>query len=250
MKLSAIVEYLDQYLDIEGFADFEGAENGLQVGGPEDITKLYAAVDASEEVINRCVSRGPGLLLVHHGLFWGEKRNISGPLLRKVSALIGGKTAVYSSHLPLDAHVEVGNSAVLIRELGFEPEGRFGKALGADIGWWCGAEFERHKLLEVVNGVVGTQGKLVEGGPRTTRKVGVVTGSVGSMIRQAAKEGLDTLITGEGSHPNYHEAIELGVNVIYAGHYATETWGVNALAEHLVARFGLGLEFVNLPTGY
>lgn len=250
MKLDGIVEYLDGYLDTEGFLDFEGAENGLQVGGPDQIEQLYTAVDASEEVIGLCMKGGPGLLLVHHGLFWGEGRSITGPLLRKVSALIEGNIALYSAHLPLDAHIEVGNSMVLMKQLGLEPEGRFGEAMGQEIGWWCSTNVKRKELLQIVSGVVGGDARLVGGGSSNTERVGVVTGSAGSMIRQAAKNGIDTLITGEGSHPNYHDAIELGVNVIYAGHYATETWGVNALGDHLAERFALSTDFIDVPTGF
>ncbi|HIF37736.1 MAG TPA: Nif3-like dinuclear metal center hexameric protein [Gemmatimonadetes bacterium] len=250
MNLGAIVEYVNGYLGKEGFPDFEGAENGLQVNGAGLVDRLYAAVDASEEVIGRAGAKGPGLLLVHHGLFWGEKRSLTGPLFRKVEGLIKGGVGLYAAHLPLDAHPEVGNSAVLARECGLEPAGRFGRALGVEIGWWCETDLERSRLVETVEKVVGRESRLVAGGQKITRKVGVVTGSAGNMVRQAAENGVDTLITGEGSHPNYNEAMEFGVNVIYAGHYATETWGVRALGQHLGERFGLGMEFIDVPTGF
>ena len=164
--------------------------------------------------------------------------------------MIKGGIGLYAAHLPLDAHPEVGNSAVLARECGLTPAGRFGKALGVEIGWWCETDWERSRLVETVEKVVGGECRLLGGGPNKTRKVGFVTGSAGNMIRQAAEGGLDTLITGEGSHPNYNEAIEFGINVIYAGHYATETWGVKALGQHLEIRFGLSMEFIDAPTGF
>ena len=250
MKLNSIVEYLDGYLGIKGFPDFDGAENGLQVSGCEEVERVYTAVDASEEVIGRVKEKGPGILLVHHGLFWGAGRSLTGPLFRKVSALIEGEVALYASLLPLDAHIDVGNCAVLARACDLKPEGRFGDALGTEIGWWCDVELEITELAEVVGRVVGGKPRLVAGGPETTNKVAIVTGSVGNMVRQASECDVDTLITGEGSHPNYHEALEFGINVIYAGHYATETWGVQALGLHLAERFGLGVEFVDAPTGF
>ena len=250
MNQGAIVEYVNGYLGIEDFPDFDDAENGLQVSGTDQVDRLYAAVDASEEVIGRVEQRGAGLLLVHHGLFWGERRSLTGPLFRKVERLIKGGIGLYAAHLPLDAHPEVGNSAVLARECGLTPAGRFGKALGVEIGWWCETDCEMSRLVETVEKVVGGECRLLGGGPNKTRKVGFVTGSAGNMIRQAAEDGLDTLITGEGSHPNYNEAMEFGINVIYAGHYATETWGVKALGQHLETRFGLSMEFIDAPTGF
>jgi dinuclear metal center YbgI/SA1388 family protein len=250
MNLRAIVEYMNGYLETEDFPDFDGAVNGLQLDGRSTVDRLYTAVDASEEVIGRASEKGPGLLLVHHGLFWSERRSLTGPLFRKVEGLIRGEVGLYAAHLPLDAHPEVGNSAVLARECGLNPAGRFGNALGVEIGWWCSAEMERTKLLGIVERAVGAEGRLVAGGPEKTRRIAVVTGSAGNMVRQAAERGVDTLITGEGSHPNYNEAMELNVNVIYAGHYATETWGVNALGQHLEKRFGLSWEFIDAPTGF
>jgi len=249
MKSERLFQYLDDFLRVPDFPDYRTSLNGLQVEGPEEIGHLAVAVDASEETIGRAVQEGAQLLLVHHGLFWGGLRPVTGRRFRKLSGLIRGGVALYSVHLPLDAHPEVGNAAVLARALGMEPEAPFGSFEGEGIGWAGSLLLEREELLERLRDVLGGDVRLIAGGPRRLSRVGVVTGSGGSFIETAVEEGLDALVTGEGNHHTYVDARELGLNVYYGGHYATETWGVRALAEHLEERFGLPWSFIDAPSG-
>ena len=249
MKLESLLQYIGEYLDVEDFPDHGLAHNGLQVEGPSEVERLAVAVDASEAVILEAVTRGMDLLIVHHGLFWDGETRVTGPRFRKLRSLIQGGTALYGCHLPLDAHVEVGNCAVLCRELGWEPAGRFGSYQGREWGWWCEVDAERGELATHVEAVVGGPVRLIPGGPEHLYKVGVVTGAAADLIPEAAAFGLDALLTGEGPHHTYHTAMEFGVNALYAGHYATETWGVKALAAHIEERFGISWEFIDVPTG-
>lgn len=249
MELEQLLQFLDDYLDVSGFPDYPNALNGLQLEGPARVERVVAAVDASEEAIAEALRLDGDLLLVHHGLFWGGLRPLRGRLFRKLARAVGGELGIYSAHLPLDAHPEVGNCAVLARELGVPLEGRFGEYGGADLGWWGTVDADRTGFAERVEGVVGGPVRVIGGGGEEVRRVAVLTGGGGSFIEDAARAGIDTLVTGEGGHHTYFDAMELGVNVLYAGHYATETWGVRALAAELEERFGLAREFLDLPTG-
>ncbi len=249
VNTESLVQYLDEYLSIEGFPDYSGAQNGLQVEGPTEVKRVAVAVDGSEAVIQEAVARGVDILIVHHGIFWDGQAKMVGPRFRKIRALIEGKIALYSAHLPLDAHAEVGNCAVLCRALGWSPEARFGSHQDHDIGWWCEVDYRRDALVDHVGEVVDGPVKLLPGGPEHVYRVGLVTGGAASLIPEASRQGLDALITGEGAHHTYHDAMEYRVNVLYAGHYATETWGVKTLGVHLEERFDLPQEFIDMPTG-
>ncbi len=248
MKAEPIFGFLDDYLEHAEFPDYPGAENGLQVAGKGPITKIGAAVDASERILARAAAEGVDLLLVHHGLFWDPHRPLTGRRYRKARILIESGMALYSSHLPLDAHPEVGNCAVLMRALGWETTARFGEWKGVEIGWRTSTSERRDELGARLSDVVGGPVQLLPGGPDRVEKVGLVTGGGGSFIGQAAEAGLDTLITGEGAHHTYVDAMELGLNVLYAGHYATETWGVRALAQLLADRLGIPWHFFDDPS--
>ncbi|MDX1568563.1 MAG: Nif3-like dinuclear metal center hexameric protein, partial [Longimicrobiales bacterium] len=152
-------------------------------------------------------------------------------------------------HLPLDAHAEVGNSAVLARELGVKIDEPFGRFQETPIGWSGALQERRSDLLERMEECLGREVHLIPGGPEELQRVAVVTGSGGSFIQEAADAGMDALITGEGKHHDFVEATELGVNVFYGGHYATETWGVRALAERLREEFSLSWTFIDEPSG-
>ncbi len=252
MKLESLLQYLDAYLGIPDHPDYPRALNGLQVGGPAEVRRIVAAVDASEASVTEAVERGADLLLVHHGLFWGGLEPLTGRRLRRIRPLMEHGVAVYSAHLPLDGHAEVGNSVLLARALGLDVQGRFAAYQGAEIGWWgvldplTDAPGLGRRLEEALSG--GTA-RLVPGGPERVERVGVVTGGGASFIEEAAALGLDALVTGEGSHHAYFDAMELGVHLLFGGHYATETFGVKALARHAAERFDLEWEFLDLPTG-
>jgi len=258
--LEEITGYLDQYLRIRELPDENNAVNGLQVENSGQIGGFVAAVDASLATIEGVVAgleaeKPPPLLLVHHGLFWDGNLPLTGRRYRRVSSLLAHDIALYSAHIPLDVHPEVGNNAVLAERLGIRVEGWFGSYRGIAMGVWgetpgslTSREAVALELDRVLHSLKGSA-TLIPGGPERPRRIGIITGAAGNMIAQARDAGVDTFITGEGPHHSYFDAMEWGVNLIYAGHYATETLGVQALASHLGERFDLEWEFHDHPTG-
>jgi len=249
MRLDELEAYLDAYLAVGAVPDYPGALNGLQVANDGEVTRLAVAVDASEATVAAAVAGGADLLLVHHGLFWDGNRPVTGRRYRRLKPLLVSGVAVYAAHLPLDVHGDVGNNAVLARALGLEVEGRFGAFEGVEIGVWGHLAATRDGLKERLEGVLGGAVQLLPGGPERVERVGILTGGGGSEIGAALGAGLDAYVTGEGSHHTYFDAMEGGINVYYGGHYATEVWGVRALAAHLEERFGLAWVFIDRPTG-
>ena len=248
-KLEPILHFLERSFEVSSFPDYPYALNGLQVQGPDEVQLIGAAVDASEETISEAVRQGVQLLLVHHGLFWGGLGPITGPRYRKVAALIKGNMGLYGLHLPLDAHPDFGNNALVLRSLDLPPEGRFGFYKEVEIGWWARAELDRDEISQRLAKAVGGETRVIPGGPEVVKKVGVLTGAGASSLEEAADQGLDTLITGEAPHHSYHEAMEMGLNLILAGHYATETFGVKAVAGKLAEEFDVSWVFLHFPTG-
>ena len=249
MRLEELVRYADAYLRVREVADDRHALNGLQVENGGEVRRIAAAVDACQATIVAAAERGADLLLVHHGLFWSGLEPLTGRTYRRVSALLGRGIALYSAHLPLDRHPEVGNNVLLVRALGMEPCGEFGEYLGAPLGAWGESAIGRDGLRDRLRDALGSEVKLLAGGPERCRRIGVITGAAGGYVRQARDAGLDTLVTGEAHHWTYFDAEEYGVNVLLAGHYATETLGVQALAKHLAERFQLPWSFLDHPTG-
>jgi dinuclear metal center YbgI/SA1388 family protein len=251
IKLESLVEYLDACLGAADHPDYPAAYNGLQASGPETVSRVVAAVDASMAVVQEAVERKADLLLVHHGLFWGGAAPWTGARFRKLRALVEGGLAVYSCHLPLDGHPEFGNAALVARGLGLTEVSAFGAFQGARIG--CkGLLPERmtaEQLTRRMGRVVGRDVHLIPGGPSLVERVGIVTGGGASFLQEAAVAGLDALLTGEGPHHTHADAMEAGIHVLLGGHYATETFGVRALAEHVGERFGLEWAFLDHPSG-
>lgn len=245
VSLDEVVGYLDGYLEIRSVDDSRGAMNGLQVENAGTVRKVAAAVDASLRTIRETVDRGCDLLVVHHGLFWDGLQPVTGRRYRRLKPLLDAGIAVYSAHLPLDRHAEVGNNAVLARELGISLRGEFADGLGR----WGDLVLKREALAARLDDVLGRRVHMMPYGPDVVRTVGVLTGGGGSMIEAAITAGLDAFITGEGPHHSHFDAEEGGINVFYGGHYATETWGVRALAAQLEDRYGLPWEFIDHPTG-
>jgi dinuclear metal center YbgI/SA1388 family protein len=251
IALDELVEYLDAYLRIAEITDYPEALNGLQVENTGDVPMIVAAVDASQQTIDQVVDEcEPGtLLLVHHGLFWDGNRPVTGRRYQRLHALIEADIAVYAAHLPLDVHPEVGNNSVLARLLGILDPVSFDEYRGAPMGASGHLIMSRDALAARLEDLLGDEVHVIAGGPETTTRVGIITGGAGSRILHAAEAGLDTFITGEGAHHTTFDALEAGVNVLYAGHYATETIGVRALGEHLAERFVVPWVFHDHPTG-
>lgn len=250
MKLAELTDYLATELRIAEIADYTGALNGLQMENAKgEVTKIVAAVDATLPVMRKAVAAGADLLLVHHGMFWTGAQPWTGSVFQKMKLCLESGLAVYSVHLPLDFHPTLGNDAMLARAMGFEPCGNFMKTRGTDNGALIKTEIARSELVARLEKATGAKAHICPGGPETVRTIGIMTGGAGSEVATVAKAGVDTFITGEGPHWSYTLAEELGVNILYGGHYATETFGVKALAKHLVEKFGLAWEFVDHPTG-
>ncbi|MSR06236.1 MAG: Nif3-like dinuclear metal center hexameric protein [Gemmatimonadetes bacterium] len=249
VSLTDLVTYLDSYLRVAETPDDERALNGLQVENAGTVTRIVAAVDVCEATIREAISRRADLMLVHHGLFWGGLKPLTGVFGRRAQLLTGHGVALYSAHLPLDCHPEIGNNVLLARKVGLTDLVPFGTFEGIQIGYWGRTDMSREDLLEQLQDVVGGAPRLVPGGPPRVARVGVVSGAGTSALQEAVGAGLDTLITGEGPHHSYLEAEELGVNLIFGGHYATETMGVQELAAHAGQRFALPWDFADHPTG-
>ncbi len=249
VPLEKITAYCDGLLKTGLHEDWPGAANGLQVENRGRVSRLSAAVDASLATVRLAVAARADLLLVHHGLFWAPSHPWTGRKYELVRLLIENNLAVYSSHLPLDEHPRLGNNARLCEALGWKNRQPFFLDKGRPLGCKVRASIARRDLTARLAGVLGKSPILLPGGPEQCRVIGVVSGAAGGQLGLAAAEGVDTFITGEGPHWSFAQAEELGINVFYGGHYATETWGVKALGEHLAAKFKLPWSFLDHPTG-
>ncbi len=247
--LAEMVAFMDGELKVSSIPDYPGAVNGLQLANEGKVQRIIAAVDASLAVIETAAAGGPGLLIVHHGMFWQGVQPVTGAFYRKLKIAMEAGLAIYASHLPLDVHPEWGNNIRLAKAIGLEnPEPFFeqkGLLLGLR-GTWPGT---RDDLAESLRMTLGGDVHVCPGGPKTLGSVGIITGGAGSEVVKIASLGVDSFVTGEGPHWSYGLAEELGVNVFYAGHYATETFGVQALAQVLSEKFKCPWSFLDHPTG-
>lgn len=247
--LSDIEAYVRELLAFDKIPDFPAAHNGVQIQNSGTVRKIAAAVDSHLPVVEQAVARQADLLLVHHGLFWQGLRPVTGPFYRKLKLAIDHDLAVISVHHPLDAHPELGNNALLARALGWEKGEPFFAYQGVPIGLKFQVDLTRAQLRERLESVLNGPVHLAPGGPAEIRAAGICSGGAGGEIGAIAGEEVDTFITGEGPHWSHTLAEELGINLFLGGHYATETFGVKALAGHLAGRFGLEWEFIDHPTG-
>jgi dinuclear metal center YbgI/SA1388 family protein len=248
-RLDQIVRYTNRLLRVEQIEDYDRAANGLQVQNDGQVTRIAAAVDATLATVKLAVAAKADLLLVHHGLFWGLSHPWTGKRYDLLRTLLEANLAVYSAHLPLDAHPTLGNNAHLCAALGFRALKPFFCSHGQHIGFRTTTRIDREQLARKLRQATSTEPLLIPGGGPICRKIGVVTGGAGSDVAKAAEEGVDTFITGEGPHHTYGLAEDLGLNVFYCGHYATETFGVKALADHLAKKFHVPWTFLDHPTG-
>lgn len=248
-SLSTLVRHCDRRLRTAEFQDYDGAVNGLQAENRGTVSRIAATVDASLATIKLAIAAKADLLVVHHGLFWSKAHPWTGKRYELLRLLIEHDIAVYSSHLPLDAHPRLGNNAQLCAALGLGKLEPFFFDKGQFIGFQAKANISRTDLARSLQRVLGAAPKVLPGGPTVCLRIGVVTGGAGSELKLAASEGVDTFITGEGPHWTYALAEELGLNVFYGGHYATETFGVKALAAELSRKFKVPWVFLDHPTG-
>jgi dinuclear metal center YbgI/SA1388 family protein len=249
--LADIRTHLDQTLRIAELPDYGNALNGLQLQNRTGtVSRVVAAVDSTLPVVKKAIAAGADLLLVHHGMFWTGLQPWTGATFERLNLALENNLAIYSAHLPLDAHPQLGNNACIARAMQLTPSGGFLDYKGLAVGVTCEAALALDEVVaRFTQALDGGRVHVCAGGPKTTRKIGISSGGSGSEIAAAAKAGVDTFITGEGPHWSYTLAEELGINVLYGGHYATETFGVKALAEHLQSQFGLPWSFVDHPTG-
>jgi len=249
VQLAQIVAHCDRLLRTSEVQDWDGAVNGLQVANRGTVTRLAAAVDASHSTIGLAAAAGADLLVVHHGLFWGASHPWTGRRYELLRVLLDHNLAIYSSHLPLDCHPRLGNNSCLAKALGLRRLQPFFFDKGRYLGLRSGMRLERAELARRLERVTGRAPVVLAGGPTVCRHIGVVTGSAGAELKLAAQAGVDTFVTGEGPHWTFPLAEELQVNVLYGGHYATETLGVQALAAHLSRKFHLPWSFLDHPSG-
>jgi dinuclear metal center YbgI/SA1388 family protein len=253
--LQEIGEYLDATLNTAAIPDYPNALNGIQLENDTDIRAVAAAVDFSTSTVAGAIDAGAQLLLVHHGMFWPGVQPITGHRFQRLRALIGSGLAVYSAHLPLDLHPEFGNNPLLAKRLGLVPSGGFAKFQGITVGVCGTCELPTRELaaraLQLAREFGGTIVATPYPSDHVTRRWGICTGAGAdsATLREAFDGGVDTLIVGEGPHHSAVEAGDLGIVVLYAGHYATETLGVRALADATASRFGIRSHFVDVPTG-
>ncbi|MDR1893804.1 MAG: Nif3-like dinuclear metal center hexameric protein [Spirochaetales bacterium] len=251
MQLTELADYLSALLDLGRFEKADPSLNGLQVGEEKEIHRVALAVDACGESFERARLAGADLLVVHHGLFWGAPRRLTGEFYRRIKTLVESGLALYAAHLPLDAHPELGHNAVMAARLGLQDLSPFGIYRGLPIGF-KGRLAEEADLETLLNRLgLNSAGcpAVFPFGPEGIRTVGLISGAAAGDVEQAIDEGLDLFITGEASHQIYHTCLEGKINFAAAGHYFTETFGLEALAKRITGETGLGTVFLDVPTG-
>ena len=248
-KLDELVRFLDTELNTAEIPDYPGALNGLQLENQGDVSKVGAAVDASLPVIEKALAEGVDLLLVHHGMFWQGAQAVTRANYKKLKLAMDAGMAIYSSHIPLDVHARWGNNTLLAKALGMQDPQPFFPWKGIELGLSQTLDIRFSELLDLMSDLIGQPVHACPAGSDMAGRVGVITGGAGSEVAAVHAEGIDTFITGEGPHWSYPLAEELGINVIYGGHYATETFGVRALAGDLAEQFSINSVFIDHPTG-
>jgi dinuclear metal center YbgI/SA1388 family protein len=238
-----ILDYVRELLDLDAFKDY--GPMGLQVVGTDDVTKVAAAVSSSLELFERARQARAQLVIVHHGILWdADPRVVDRQMRRRLEALFEGDITLAAYHLALDAHPEIGNNVLLARMLGVQEPERF-----LDLGF--GGPLDRPVALDELAArlreATGREPQVFDGGPAEIERVGVITGGAARLFPQVAALGYDAFVTGEPSEPTLHAARELGTHFLAGGHYATETFGIKALAERIGDHFAIEWEFLDLP---
>ena len=249
IPLERLVAFLDRELKLSEFPGDESV-NGLQVEGTGQVRKVGLAVDACDHVFRQAAEQKTDIVIVHHGLIWGGIKAVTGVMKKRIKTLLDADISLYACHLPLDWHPEYGNNSRILKALSIRRMGEFGEYHGKRIGCW-GKTARGLPLKEfgrLVNRALNTEAVTIGFGKKV-RNVGVVSGGGWSAIYDAEKIGIDTLLVGEPAHSAYTLAEEMQVNLVFAGHYATETLGVRAVGDLLRRKFGLDTVFIDHPTG-
>ena len=242
-SLQDLVGYCDARTRRTAFKDAPGACNGLQVANDGRVTKIGAAVDAGLRPFQQAAAAGIDFLIVHHGMYWDMPRPLTGPVYERVVALVRANCALYSNHLPLDAHPEIGNNALLARQLGLVPQRPFLVREGESIGWIAPYGGDRDGLRAQLAPLYPRLLAL-EHGRTAPREIAFCSGGGNSAVSELVPAGVDTLVTGELREEWFNYAQEQHLNLYLCGHYATEVHGVQALAAELAGKFGLPWEFI------
>lgn len=250
IRRDELVAHLDRYLRIAEIPD--SSPNGLQVQGHDRVRRIAYAVDVGVHTIRAAQNERADFLVVHHGLWWGKHVQITGTMHARIAALISADISLYTAHLPLDCHPKVGNNVELARLLKLRVEDTFADYKGVQIGviGTASKPLRLASFATVVEKVLDGPADVFAFGPRSVRRVGILTGAGAMLAEEAARAGCDTLLTGETSHAAMHLAREAGINLVFGGHYATETVGLKALQRYVAQQFGLAGVFVSAPTGY
>lgn len=247
----ALTTYLDGLLRLPP-GGHDSSNNGLQVEGRAAVRRIVFGVDACLALFECAAKAGADFIVVHHGLSWGDnQRYLTGCRARRLEALFANGISLYASHLPLDAHPDIGHNAVIARRLGLSRVRPFFPYGSMDIGR-CGdlpKPLPLHRLKQKVDEALNTETDVLRAGSPVARRVGVVSGGGADAVEACVQQGCDCLVTGEYGHQHYHAVMELGVNVLAAGHYRSEMPGLEALMARLQARFKVPCEFIDLPTG-
>ena len=247
MDSQELLTYLDNYLQIDSIKDY--GPQGLQVeASNNNVQRIALAVDSAPMTIEAAASWPADMLLVHHGILWRSVERLSGPLGQRVRLLLKNNIHLYAAHLALDAHPEVGNNVVLAGMLGADVQDWWCDVMGTKIGVIGSLDTTVEKLVANVEAVLHSKVRVLQHGPLRVHRLAIVSGFGADRVAEAKAMGADTLLTGETSHANYWAAADYGLNVIFAGHYATETVGVQALGRHLVQNFDLKVRFFDFPT--
>lgn len=243
-QLNDIVSYCDQRARTHEVKDFPEALNGLQFANNGNVSKIGAAVDSGLVPFQLAIEAGIELLIVHHGMFWNGARRVVDAEYAKYRSLVRGNLAVYACHLPLDAHLEIGNAALLANAIGATQSGTFLPYEGTDLGLVCEWTGNRESLNQSLKKTFGDRIAAIEFGSANPDKICIVTGSGNSVVDQVKATGADTLITGELKQHFFTIAQEENLNLYVCGHYATETFGVEALAKEAGREFGIPYQFI------
>ena len=244
--------FFKSFLEIEGFALTDSSLNGIQVDNDGScFRKIVFAVDAVMETFEQAAALNAGMLFVHHGLFWGVPSRVTGNLRRRIKFLLEHNICLYAVHLPLDQHPKLGHNACLAQLLGLENVEPFGLYHGRKIGYK--GTFAEPVTIDEAAKKISFMGRPPAGifpfGKRDCLSAAVVSGGAAENAREAVEEGADLFITGESSHQVYHDCLEGKLNMIAAGHYNSEVWGLQAVMRHCIAELGIDAEFIDVPTG-